>query len=349
MGRTHLTFIVRDRSYFAIIKKEIHSLVQSAGFSVKKIAEIDIIVSEILTNLVKHAGGGMLLAKVTANIDQQQQLELISLDKGPGMTDVTRMMNDGISTTKTLGGGLGALKRLSDDCQIYSQKSWGTVILIRVLSKPNNNKAKPPKAIVRSILIPKPGETQCGDGCYYTSNDQYLRVLLCDGLGHGPDAAKVAELAGQTFLDHPIDDPVEAIRHLNTALKRSRGAVATVAIFDFKQKIWNICGIGNIMTKMLSRDGYKNYMPYNGIVGLNVPRNLSIQQIPHDDTQQLVMCSDGIRSRWETLKYHGITRYDPSVFCAALINDYARNTDDVGIVTCKINGVAYARTGQSHP
>ncbi|ASZ11926.1 ATP-binding protein [Chitinophaga pendula] len=349
MGRTHLAFLVRDRSYFAIIKKEIHTLVLSAGFPARKVAEIDIIVSEILTNIVKHAGSGTLLLKITAHIDQQQELELIAFDKGPGMADVNRMMNDGVSTTNTLGGGLGALKRLSDDCQIYSQKNWGTIVLIRVLSKPNNSRAKSPKALVRSILVPKPGESQCGDGSYYTVNDQHLKLLLCDGLGHGPDAAKVAELAGQAFLDYPTEDPVDMIGHLNVALKRTRGAVATVAIFDLKKKIWSICGIGNIMTKILSREGHKNYMPYNGIVGLNVPRNLKTQQIMHDDTQQLVMCSDGIRSRWDMLKYHGITRYDPSVFCAALLNDYARNTDDIGILTCKINAAAYVRTGQGHP
>ena len=57
VNRVHLAFKANDRSYFAILKKEIHALVLSAGFGETRTAEIDIVVAEMVSNLVKHAGG----------------------------------------------------------------------------------------------------------------------------------------------------------------------------------------------------------------------------------------------------------------------------------------------------
>ena len=59
----HMVFKVNDRSYFALIKKDIHNFSVSTGFSERKIGEIDIVVAELVSNLVKHAGGGTLLVK----------------------------------------------------------------------------------------------------------------------------------------------------------------------------------------------------------------------------------------------------------------------------------------------
>jgi anti-sigma regulatory factor (Ser/Thr protein kinase) len=59
-------------------------------------------------------------------------VEVISIDNGPGIADIKKMMVDGSSTKQTLGNGLGAIQRLSDKFDIYSQKDWGTIILSRI-------------------------------------------------------------------------------------------------------------------------------------------------------------------------------------------------------------------------
>lgn len=161
----HLRFNATDRSYFAILKKEIHALAVEAGFIEKRLAEIDIIVAEIVSNLAKHANGGEVFAKLI-EVKKIQGLEIIAIDGGPGMSDVKTMMQDGISTKNTLGHGLGAIKRLSDECQIYSQKGWGTVLLTRIYKEEVPLIKKKNPFDVRSFLLPKPGETECGDGFF---------------------------------------------------------------------------------------------------------------------------------------------------------------------------------------
>ncbi|MEO6038600.1 MAG: ATP-binding protein, partial [Saprospiraceae bacterium] len=104
---------IEERSYIAFVKKEIQYIVAQANFKPGRAGEIDIIVSELTSNVVKHAGRGELLYQLYWENDVSI-LELICLDRGPGMNNVPQMMRDGISTTNTLGQGLGAIERLSD-------------------------------------------------------------------------------------------------------------------------------------------------------------------------------------------------------------------------------------------
>jgi anti-sigma regulatory factor (Ser/Thr protein kinase) len=333
---THLAFKAEDRSYFAILKKDIHALAVQGNFSEGKVGEIDIIVSEMVSNLVKHANGGKLLVRLFEE-EHLQGIELISMDDGPGMTDVTRMVKDGVSTKNTLGHGLGAMKRLSDVFQVYSQKDWGTIILARVYNEPRPHFRKPSQTEIGSVILPKPGETACGDGFFSIVTRDEVRLFLGDGLGHGPDAQHAVMKAGEAFMACNESDPVQIIRTLNLAAKKTRGLVGTVAIFDKSAKKWRICGVGNISTRIYSPAGSKNYMSYNGIIGLNVSNNLNVQEVNYEKGQYIILCSDGIKSKWDVLKYPMLLRYDLSVMAAIILKDYARLTDDMSAVACKIN------------
>jgi hypothetical protein len=290
----------------------------------------------MVTNLVKHAGGGDLLVKLIVD-GGIQGIELLSIDSGPGMSDVTRMVADGVSTKKTLGQGLGAMKRLSDVFQVYSQKDWGTIILCRLFNDELPKFRKPPKADIRTVIIPKPGEEKCGDGFHSVITESSVKLFLGDGLGHGPEAEKAVLVATQAFAACEEESPHEIIRVINEAVKKTRGLVGTVAVFDILQKKWRLCGVGNIATRLQSYTSSKNYSSYNGIIGLNVPKTLKDQEIDFEAGQQVILCSDGIKSRWDAFQYPGIQRNDISLLAAALLKDYARHTDDMSVAICKIN------------
>jgi anti-sigma regulatory factor (Ser/Thr protein kinase) len=336
VNRTHVAFKADDRSYFAILKKQIHNLAVGAAFSEVKVGELDIIVAELVSNLVKHAGGGQVLVKLIEEAGVQG-IELISIDNGPGMTDVSRMVADGVSTKNTLGQGLGAMQRLSDVFQIYSQKEWGTLILIRMFNEELPHFRKLPKEDIKFVVIPKPGETECGDGFYSITTRDHIKVFLGDGLGHGPEAAHAVIEAGKAFLDCPEKDPAEIIRYIDTEVKKTRGLVGTVAVFDLLQKNWKVCGVGNIITKIMSPANAKNLMAYNGIIGLNVPRTLHAQEVDYEKGQHIILSSDGIKSKWDTIRYTAIQRYDAAILSAAIFKDFARLTDDMSVAVCKIN------------
>ena len=330
----HICFTVADRSYFSLLKKEIHALASAAGFSENKVGEIDIIVAEIVSNLIKHAGGGKLLAKLVKE-DDIDGIELVSIDSGEGMGDVNRMMLDGISTKNSLGQGLGAIKRMSDVFQIYSQKGWGTILLTRIFKQELPYKRK--RNEIRSLVVPKPGEVKCGDGFFCKVTNDQVRILSGDGLGHGEPASAAVQEAITAFQLCAEDSPSEIIRHIHHSVRKTRGLVATAAIYSIKNKSWRICGVGNIATRIINGIDAKNYMAYNGIVGHNIPTTMKDTEIEWANGQTLIMCSDGIKTRWEHGKYPALLKFDLSVLTAVVFKDFARNTDDMSIAAIKLN------------
>lgn len=135
----------------------------------------------------------------------------------------------------------------------------------------------------------------------------------------------------------PYENLDEIIRYIHQSVKRTRGLVGTIAQYSFKDKKWQICGVGNIATRVHSIQNTKNCLSYNGIIGMNVPNTMKEQQFDHEYGQVIIMCSDGIKTRWEPQKYPAIFKHDLSIFAAALYKDFARKTDDMSIVVSRIN------------
>lgn len=332
---THTSFTANDRSYFSLIKKEIHRLAQEAGISAARVNAIDLVVAEMTSNLFKYSDDGEILVGVFPN-GGNPYLELISIDNGPGMINPSRMIQDGISTSNTLGHGFGSMKRLSDVFDLYSQPGWGTIVLSRIFSEPEKKEKGKYNMIIRPIVVCKPGETKSGDGFVYKKTDKYFKLMLADGLGHGPEANKAVNEAAKSFRVFPDFSPTETLRFIHQDIKKTRGAVINIIGYDFKTSTWSTTGIGNIFLRMLGPASFKNHMSYNGIVGHNIPNTINEQQYPADQFNQLILCSDGIKTRIEQSRYPLMYKHDLTIFAAAIYKDHARRNDDMSVVVAKI-------------
>lgn len=330
----HKKFQADDRSYFSLIKKEIHNDLVQANFSSSKISEIDIIVSEITSNLYKHADGGEILMKLYDE-GPDSFIELISIDDGPGIADTNKVLFDGYSSSSTLGHGLGSIKRLSDNFDIYSQVGWGTILLSRVYKSAKSATKKLP-FVCKGLIVAKKGETVSGDGFICVAKADGFKVLVADGLGHGRDAYFAVEKAKEAFKSCYENSAVAHIKFIHNAIKRTRGIVGTVMLYSTKTKMWNIAGVGNISSRLSGGLTVKNYMSYNGIIGHNIPGSMSDMELPKDTFQQIIACSDGLKSRWDPTKYPSIYKNDPIILATALYKDYTRHSDDSMVVFCKI-------------
>lgn len=332
---THVSYVANDRSYFSIIKKEIHKKALDFGLPPARVNEVDIIVAEMTSNLFKYTSSSEILVGLFDNLDAPY-LEIISIDDGPGMANPTKMMQDGVSTSKTLGQGIGSIKRLSDTFEIYSLVGWGTIVLSRIYKDPEDAR-KNSKLVIRPLVIAKPGEISSGDGFYCKMSGHCLKAMLADGLGHGPEANHAVKEAATAFKYFRGDDPVDILRHLHLSIKKTRGAVATVIIYDLEKMSWFSAGVGNIGLRFINYSESKNHLSYNGIVGHNIPGSMSGYKYPASEFALAILCSDGIKTRWDHTKYPLISRYDLSILNAAIYKDYARKTDDMSVVSIKVN------------
>lgn len=329
-----VAFDLKDRSLIPIIKKEAARFAQRAGISARRIAELDIVITEIATNLIKHAGGGEIILRLINETDLSG-VEIISIDSGPGMADPGRMVEDGVSTTGTLGQGLGAIRRMTDQFQIYSTPGWGTVLLVR-LWRDEAAKTNGSRFGIYPVVLPKPGEEHCGDVYAWKANPYFIKVMLSDGLGHGILAQHASEKAAEAFQKSVFNTPHQILMDIHHNIKGTRGLVATVAVYDLSAKTWQFCGVGNISTRMQDAISSKTYLPYNGIVGVNMPRQLESQTVKAEPGRHLIMCSDGISSRWDASQHIGAFRCDQSILASVIYKDFARHTDDTSIVIVKV-------------
>lgn len=113
------------------VKKNLRQL----GLSPETIRRVSIAMYEGEINMVIHAGGGEADISVTEN-----QVEIVLTDKGPGIKDIDKAMQEGYSTApdsvRSLGFGAGMglpnMKRYSDYMDIKSVVGEGTTITMRI-------------------------------------------------------------------------------------------------------------------------------------------------------------------------------------------------------------------------
>ena len=320
-----------------MIKKDIHNLAKDKGFISKKLADLDIVVSEITSNLHKHAVDGEILAGVFEE-NGNRYIELISIDNGPGMREPHKMIEDGFSSASSMGIGLGSIKRLSDQFDLYSMNNWGTIILTRIYNKTvEQGLLLNPKVTVRPLVVTMPGQIKSGDGTYYKVTGQHFKLLVADGLGHGEEANFAVAGAIKAFKQCPDHSPAEILKYIHEAIRKTRGIVCSVVVFDFESNIWKMAGVGNISTRMSNFLKIKNQMSYNGTIGHNMLDGINDHETKLEDYNQVTLCSDGINFRWDMNKFTGIGRCDLSIQAAAIYKEFARKTDDMSVVIAKIN------------
>ena len=84
---THTSFAAHDRSYFSLLKKEIHRRAQEAGILAERLNELDIIVAEMTSNLFKYSRRWRDISGRVLRTAVSPYIELISIDNGPGMVN----------------------------------------------------------------------------------------------------------------------------------------------------------------------------------------------------------------------------------------------------------------------
>jgi serine/threonine-protein kinase RsbT len=99
------------------------------GFSLIDQTKVVTAASEVARNTVTYGGGGT--ARLEALEDGGRRgLRVIFEDKGPGIADVQKALQDGYTTGNGLGLGLGGARRLSNEFTLESRVGEGTRVTI---------------------------------------------------------------------------------------------------------------------------------------------------------------------------------------------------------------------------
>jgi serine/threonine-protein kinase RsbT len=105
-------------------------LAQQAGFDQVGCAKLMTAVSELARNILKYAGRGTILTARLEGVGKSG-IEVVAEDRGPGIADVEKALQDHFSTSGTLGLGLPGVRRMVDEFAIVSAPNQGTRVTTR--------------------------------------------------------------------------------------------------------------------------------------------------------------------------------------------------------------------------
>ena len=118
---------VEDASQVADARRRAVALAAAGGTGQAQRDTLALVVTELATNLLKHAGGGQVVVQ-----SGDAGLDVLALDRGPGIEDIRASMADGYSTAGTAGTGLGAVRRLCSGVHVLSWRGVGTAVHARL-------------------------------------------------------------------------------------------------------------------------------------------------------------------------------------------------------------------------
>lgn len=322
---------VTEMSQVADARRRASAVAQRIGFDATDAGRVAIVVTELATNLVKYGVQGQLLIgpfddRTGAGVD------VISLDKGPGIGNLRESLRDGHSTGGSAGTGLGAVRRQSHLFDIASWPGLGTAVLARLQNgTPKLAAGAPVAALWGAVVLPMPGEEACGDAYCARANEGGRTILVADGLGHGPQAAQAADEAVRIFRRHEADEPEAIIAALHAGLRHTRGAAVAVSRIDLARGILAFAGVGNIAGTVITAGQVKKMVSHAGTAG-HVARRIQTFEYPFAAESLLVMHSDGLGSSWSLDRYPGLVGAHPTLIAAVLYRDFTRGRDDVTVL-----------------
>jgi phosphoserine phosphatase RsbX len=185
---------------------------------------------------------------------------------------------------------------------------------------------------------PLPGEEVSGDlaACIPVGDGALLAAI--DGLGHGADAAKAAEIARDTIAAHSSEPLDSVLRNCHVGLARTRGAAITLARVQCAASMVQWVGVGNVEAYLVRRteSGHGSMVAsavlFGGTVGYRLPPlRDSVAELRPDDL--LIMATDGLRRDFipEVATGSAVDR-----IAATILGRHARATDDALVAVARV-------------
>src|ERR1700761_4066712 len=326
-----IALAVQDQSQVAETRRRATEMAECQGFGDADAGRVALVATELATNILKHGKGGEILVG-TYGEGPEGGIELMALDKGPGISNVAASMADGYSTAGTAGKGLGAVVRQSHFVDIASWPGAGTAVLPRL--RPGH----PPEVSsdtsrFGAVSVPKQGEDVCGDSWGVSFGPDETTLMVADGLGHGPDAAEAAVEALRLFHRYIGHRAPVLLEYIHGGLRATRGAAVSVARFQPASGKMIYAGVGNIAGVTFAGGELRRMVSMPGTAGHNA-RKIQAFEYPFK-TGLVILHSDGIASSWTLDRYPNLAARHPTLIAAVLYRDLTRNRDDATVLVAK--------------
>jgi negative regulator of sigma-B (phosphoserine phosphatase) len=185
------------------------------------------------------------------------------------------------------------------------------------------------------------GQDESGDGYLVEAHPDGVLVVVVDGLGHGPQAAEVTEIAIAALEGHAAKSVDFLFERCHRELAGTRGVVMSLALLDARDETMTWAGVGNVTGLLLRADSQakrarETLLPRGGVVGYRLP-SLHPVVIPVVPGDTLIFATDGLRSGFtEDVPLDDV----PQQIAEHILERYGRETDDALVLVARYVGGA---------
>jgi phosphoserine phosphatase RsbX len=183
------------------------------------------------------------------------------------------------------------------------------------------------------------GERRSGDVPVFAPSQRGGLVAVIDGLGHGDGAADAAEAAArvlETWVDEP---PQRLLERCHEELRRTRGAVMTLAWFDLGERTMQWTGVGNVEARLVRAGAgtgarYDSPVVLGGVVGYNLPQ-VRMQTIALEPGDAVALATDGVAADFSVSLESGVGAQQ---LAERVLDRHGKGTDDALAVVVRYLG-----------
>ena len=129
-GELVIRLPIRGHEDIVLARQKVRDIAVGLGFNLLNQTRIVTAVSELARNIVVHAQSGTMTVFRPA---ERVGLTIVFEDKGPGITDIARALQESYSSVGSLGLGLQGAKRLTDAMEISSSPEGTTITITKWL------------------------------------------------------------------------------------------------------------------------------------------------------------------------------------------------------------------------
>ncbi len=328
-----LHFFIHSEMDVLRARKQGDTLAREMGFSEIERAEIEIAIGEMASNIVKYALAGGEVWLIPNGRDGFISLKVISKNiprKSASLDDLEDYLQDGFSSSGSLGIGLSGIKRVMDEFESTVEES-GHIVITAI-----KHKRRLSKNLIRYSVMsfPKRGEQLSGDTFYIKSLPTSFFWAVIDALGHGPGANISAMKALFIIENNYTKGLLWQLNKIHDALIKERGAAICLGRIDFLSNHVEYISIGNIETRIYSLGNLNHLHSVNGTVGAMLPK-VDPVVVPWIRSSCVVSFTDGISNRFDLEGEGGILTQSPQEIAHHIINNFRRDYDDTTVMVAK--------------
>lgn len=183
------------------------------------------------------------------------------------------------------------------------------------------------------------GEGRSGDLAVFAPTEHGGLVAVIDGLGHGDAAADAAEQASVILTEHADEPPQRLLERCHEELRRTRGAVMTLAWFDLEKRTMEWTGVGNVEARFVRAGAgidarHDSPVVLGGVVGYNLPQ-VRMGTVPLEPGDAVVLATDGVAADYSASLEPGVPAQQ---LAERVLERHGKGTDDALAVVVRYLG-----------